>query len=359
MHSSLRNLLEKTQEKILKHKVDRSSISGIILDYGTSEQPKESIRSKMNLLLRFVSEIVVVARKTDLLSTDDFKQFDLPIKIIEHDETTDSNEVMTFEMALKQCINDKIVVVPTYLMIEPKRIELLINYDYPLSTFLGQQGNITPNLFFYDKWINRFNIQLLRLNGRRDLIDLFRISQKTVFLRISENDQIKRSVRKNENAEKIKGLYMKKIISPIIFQNPVEVQETVKLVSLLGIIKDGIIEKNSISSPFKIQQLLTLSQKFLNSGHFGLAFQAPLFLSKVKDKIDKYPPDWNFNKIIELGKKSLDLESNKFAAEKIESLRLACLKDLLVLDSEEKSLTNLSVEIQDLEEMLLQDNIDT
>ncbi|MHA1482434.1 MAG: hypothetical protein ACTSQC_07385 [Candidatus Heimdallarchaeaceae archaeon] len=360
MHSSLRNLLRKTQEKISKHKIDRSSISGIILCYSADDDSTELIFRKIHLIQKFVSEIILIVPKSEFIDYKKINQLNFPIKVIELEQHILENEVLAFEMALKQCINDKIIVVPTYLLIEPKRIELLIYYDYPLTTYVGQKGNITSNLFYYDKWKNRFTVQLLRLNGRKKLIELFRISNKTAFLRISDNDKIVKISCGNNALEISNRLSEKKIISPILFQNPIDVQEIVKLIALLNVMRDDIIENRTISSHFKIGQLLIQSQKLLDSGHYGLAFQAPFFFSKIAEKIGKYPPDWNLAKIHKLGKTSLEKELKSYSDERIESLHLACCKDLQELNTgNTKEINRIEQEIELLREQLLQDNIDT
>ncbi len=360
MHSSLRNLLEKAQEKISKHRIDRTSISGIIFCYTVDEDSIALIFKKIHLLQKFVSEIILTVPKNDIIDCDKINQLDLPIKVLELEQNISENEIIAFEMALKQCINDKIIVVPTYLFIEPWRIELLIYYNYPLTTFVGQKGNITSNLFYYDKWINRFKIQLLRLNGRKNLIELFRISNKTAFLRISDNDKIVKISSENTSSGKSQNLKGKKIISPILFQNPIDVQEIVKLIALLNVMKDDVIENRTISSHFKLGQLLTQSQKFLDNGHYGLAFQAPFFFSKIAEKIDRYPPDWNLAKMLELGKMSLKEEMKSYSAEGIERLQLVCLHDLKELNQGEcTEINRIEQEIELLKEQLLQDNLES
>jgi hypothetical protein len=359
MHSSLRNLLEKAQEKISKHKVDRTSISGIIFCYNVDDDSTNLIVNKISLLQKFVSEIVLIIPKNDIIDNKKIDQLNFPIKVLELEQNILENEIFAFEMALKRCINDKIIVIPTYLSIEPKRIELLVYYGYPLTTYVGQKGGITSNLFYYDKWKNRFIVQLLRLNGRKKLIELFRISNKTAFLRISDNDKIVKISCENNTSEIRQKKSEKKIISPILFQNPIDVQEIVKLIALLNVMKDDVIENRTITSHFKIGLLLTQSQKLLGLGHYGLAFQAPLFFSKIAEKIDKYPPDWDFAKTLELGKISLEKEQKRYSVEGIESLQLVCLKDLQVLDSRNSNeIDRIEQEIKLLKEQLLQDNIE-
>lgn len=360
MHSSLRNLLKKTQEKIDKHKIDRTSISGIIFCYSADADSTDLILRKIHLLQKFVSEIILIIPKNEIIDFKKINQQNFPIKTLEMDHNILENEILVFEMALKQCINDKIIVVPTFLLIEPKRIELLIQYDYPLTTFVGQKGNITSNLFYYDKWKNRFIVQLLRLNSRKKLIELFRISDKTAFLRISDNDKIVKISCGNNVTEIRKRLSEKKIISPILFQNPIDVQEVVKLIALLNVMKEDVIENRTISSHFKIGLLLTQSQKLLHGGHFGLALQAPFFFSKIEEKIVKYPPDWNLAKILELGKVSLEEEMKSYTTERIESLLLACFKDLQELNpGNTTEINRIEKEIELLREQLLQDNIES
>ena len=360
MHSSLKNLLERAQKKISKHKIDRTSISGIIFCFNAGFDSTDLILKKIHLLQKFASEIILVIPKCDIIELKKITQLSYTIKILELEEKFIENEILAFEMALKQCINDKIVVVPTYLFIEPKRIELLLFYGYPLTTFVGQKGKITSNLFYYDKWINRFSIQLLRLNGRKKLIELFRISNKTAFLRISDNDEIVRISGINNASGISQKSFEKKIISPILFQNPIDVQEIVKLIALLNVMKDDVIENRTISSHFKIGQLLIQSQKFLESGHYGLAFQAPFFFSKIAEKIGRYPLDWDFAKILKLGKTSLEHELKSYSSEGIESLHLVCLKNLLELDlRDHDEIDHIKQEIEILRELLLQDNIES
>lgn len=359
MHSSLKTLLEKTQEKISKHKIDRTSISGIILCYSSDENLMDHIINRIRILQKFVSEIVLVLPKCENIDFSEIKKENFHIKSLELDLNILDNEVLAFEMATKQCINDKIIVVPSTIAFESNHIKMLVEYGYPLTTYIGQKGNISSRLFFYDKWINRFIIQLLRLNGRRNLIELFRIADNIAFLRVAQNDEIL-SFQKKSNLQHLKMKQIdKRIISPILYQRPIDVLEVVKMVAMLNVLREDYIDNQKNLSTFKIGQLLVQSQKLSKIGHYGLAFQAPYFLHRISDDIIKYPPDWDSHKVLTFGKRILSAEIESYSEERIDSLKLSCLFDMQDLNIKTKINDNeLLDEINFIEEQLLSDNVE-
>ena len=360
MHSSLRNLLEKTQEKISKHKVDRTSISGIILVFKETKNSSYLLSSKIKLIQKYVSEIVIVFPANSQTKIGNDLVSDYPIKLIEMDFTAEINEVYALELALKKCVNDKILVVPTNLHLEEKKRELLIAYNYPLVTFVGQKGNFNPSLFFFDKWINRFTIQVLRAIGSKNLVNLFRVAQKAAYLRISEFDSILRIRNKEIKKIESEDHLGKRIISPILFDVVIDEQDIVKMIALINVVKEDAIEKGMIASTFKIQQLLTLSGKFAALGHFYLAIQPALLFSKLELKISQYPADWTLDKIIEVGRNYLDRELEYYIQERLDKLKLFCLKDRVNLDrNRHHEIHVVQQEISELEEWLSEDNIES
>jgi len=193
-----------------------------------------------------------------------------------------------------------------------KKLENLVNHNHSLLTYLGSNGNFCPSLGFLNRWTNRFNLQILRFNEKDGLDDLYRICSELVFLKLTQEDQIrKKSISSDDNLIGINttdlGSYF-----PQRIHYPLDEQSLVKMIALLHILAKEIDEREKITSSFKVQQFLTLSNKFANSGHFFLAFQVPYFLMNHQKYDIKYPLDWSNSKIRDYGRRLLLEESNVF-----------------------------------------------
>jgi hypothetical protein len=234
----------------------------------------------------------------------------------------------------------------------------LINQECSLCTFLGQKGNFLPSIGFYDKWINRFNIQILKINENQTLYDLFRVSSDKLFLKISSSDSIYEWTVEEADIHKESSKSIQKIYVPLKFQTEIDPQDIVKMIALLQVIKTEIEEKGETASKFKIQQIILLSRKFFNSVNFFLSYQILLFIISNKEKIKILPDDWSLDNILDFSRRQLLEESQYYSKYKLDRFRLLILDDLKYHKlMKETDIRWIEEEISKLQKVLNSDNI--
>jgi hypothetical protein len=355
MHNSLISLLKKTTSEIGKKRVIDDNVTGVILGCMNTERILDAVR-KLKL---FCSEIVIGMTKKEhkVISTTIQENSILPfkIKILPNNYTLN---LKTMDQLVKESSYNRILFTNLEYDIASGKYKCLCNHDSPLTTFIGCNGNIIPSIFFYDKWYNRFILQLLILRGRKNLDDIFRISSNFSLLKMSSKDFIKRyqnntMVNSNYSISKKFDYYPKKIIFNL------EIQDIIQLIALLRSLTEDIEKLNVIKSKFKVQQILILSQKFAKAGNKFLASQITLFLLDNKETIDSFPLNWSIEKITNLARKNLLEESEYLAMNSFEKLRIRCLEDLttynLLKESEKEWFEKEKMTIL---EKLLNDNIE-
>ncbi|MCG3215862.1 MAG: hypothetical protein KAS63_04065 [Candidatus Heimdallarchaeota archaeon] len=349
MHSSLKSLLEKTEESISRSRKDQSHITGIILGFEPTNTNSELLLHQIRHIRQYVNEIIISKSVSSIPLTEklQIEKESFAIRFIGISADKQKYSISTLYLLLEESINDRILFLPFDLDVSKNIIEKLIHHEIPLSSFLDQNGNLNSSIAFYNKWINRFNLQILRLNDRKALDDLFRICSNKVFYQISK-ELINKQILSSKNNETVF------VPTSLLFQ--INIQAMVKMVSIMQQLKKESEEKKVISSQFRIQQLITLSQRFSNLGHNYLAFQIPLFLTRLDKKIEKLPLGWSFDRLKELGREQLLEEANLYAQEKIETLRFCCLNDLIDLDfANKQDFDWISEEKRKIEEKINQD----
>ncbi len=328
MHNSLISLLKKTTSEIGKKRVIDDNVTGVILGCMDTEKTLDVAR-KLKL---FCSEIVIgmTRKEYKVISTTIQENGILPFKIkILPNNITLNLKIM--DQLVKESSNNRILFTNLEYDIASEKYKCLCNYDSPLTTFIGCNGNIIPSIFFYDKWYNRFILQLLILRGRKNLDDIFRISPNFFFLKMSSKDFIKRyqndsMVNSNYSMSKQFDYFPKKITFNL------EIQDIIQLIALLRSLTEDLEQINVIKSKFKVQQILILSQKLAKTGNKFLASQITLFLLDNKEAIDSFPLNWSIEKITDLARKNLLEESEYLAMNGFEKLRIRCLEDLTTYD---------------------------
>jgi hypothetical protein len=146
---------------------------------------------------------------------------------------------------------------------------------------------------------------------------------------------------------------------PLKIQYPLDEQALVKAIAIMHILDRELEEKHEITSSFKIQQLLTLGQRFANYGHNCLAFQTNLFLLLRCQHNVKFPLDWSFDRVTDQARRLLLEESRIYAEKGLERLRYLCLKNLLSLNlAKEQDREWITEEVPKIESVLQKDNIE-
>lgn len=356
MHNSLKTLIEDAGHEVIRRREGSQEISGIILGFNGKKSDLESLLKQITLLKKYVKEIIISVpddwdpnESKDLLDNDS----GFLIKYIDRSTSCSPYSITVFDLLQKTCMNDKILFISCNHELSSNKIEKLISQESPLSTFLGQNGNFLPTIGFYDKWANRFNIQILKIYQNKDLDDLFRVSVDKLFLRLSSSDFINKWTQEEKNPEQTKSIFV-----PVRFYSELDSQDLVKTIALLHVLKTDIDEKGETLSKFRIQQLLLLSRKFFNSKNFYLAFLILLFFILNKEKIRNLPEDWSLGKISEFSRRQLLEESRFYSKSKLERFRLRILNDLklhqLIKRTDERWIEE---EISKLQKILNSDNI--
>ena len=355
MYSSLISLLKKTTSEMKKKRFTDENVTGVILGCNNTEKILDFVR-KLKL---FCSEIVIGMTKKDYkeISATIQENSILPfkIKILPNNDTLN---LKTMDQLVKECSNNRILFTNLEYDIAIEKYKRLCSNDSPLTTFIGCKGNIVPSLCFYDRWYNRFILQLLILRGRKNLDDIFRISSNFSLLKMSSKDFIRRyqnNAMVNSNYSIIKQFdyFPKKIFFNL------EIQDIIQLISLLRSLTEELEKSNIIKSKFKVLQILILSQKFAKAGNKFLASQITLFLLDNKEAIASFPLNWSTEKITNLARKNLLEESEYLAMNGFEKLRIRCLEDLttygLLKESEEEWFEK---EVMTIRDKLTNDNIE-
>ncbi|MCK4845230.1 MAG: hypothetical protein KAS95_06135 [Candidatus Heimdallarchaeota archaeon] len=328
MHSSLISLLKKTASEIGRKRFLDDNVTGVILGCIDTEKILDVVR-KLKL---FCSEIVIGMTKKEykVISATIQENSILPfkIKILPNNYTLN---LKIMDQLVKESSNNQILFTSLEHDIAFEKYKCLCSYDSPLTTFIGCNGNVIPSICFYDRWYNRFFLQLLILRGRKNLDDIFRISPNFYFLKMSSKDFIKKYQNDsmvNSNYSDIKQFdyFPKKILFNL------EIQDIIQLIALLRSLTEELEKLNIIKSKFKVQQILILSKKFAKAGNKFLASQITLFLLDNKEAIDSFPLDWSMEKITNLARKNLLEESEYLAMNGFEKLRIRCLEDLTTYD---------------------------
>ena len=361
MHNSLRLLIDKAGDEIAKKRKDNQEISGIILGFDNQDNGEKILLHQIKIIKKYVNELVIsIPKGWDYKKNENlrFEKENFPIKFIERPRKSSFYSISVFDLLQKKCMNDKILFVTYNHELSSNKINKLIIQDYSLCTFLGQKGNFLPTIGFYNKWDNRFNIQILKINQKQNLYDLFRVSSNKLFLKLSSSDCIKEWDSSSIKEERNKINQNKNIFIPLKFQSEIDIQDLVKMIAILQVLKKENEEKGEISSKFKIQQVLLLSRKFSNSGNFFLAYQILLFFIANKNKIKNLPEDWTLDTISDFGRRQLLEESQFYVKDNLERIRLLILNSLKSQNLvKETDVIWIKDEISGLQTVLSSDNI--
>jgi hypothetical protein len=361
MHNSLKTLLENAGKEVAKKKKEAQEISGIILGFEDQKNGEKFLLKQIKQLKKYVNEIIISipedwdsGRSASLKSEEESSS----IKYVERSNSENPYSILVFDLLQKTCMNDKILFVSYNHELSTIKIEKLIFQECALCTFLGQKGNFLPTIGFYDKWANRFNIQILKINPNQSLYDLFRVSSDKLFLKLSSADSIKEWKLEDRNHQPYESKQQQNIFVPFRFQFDLDPQDLVKMIALLQVLKTDIEEKGETTSKFRTQQVLLMSRKFFNSGSFFLAYQILLFCILNKSKIKSLPEDWNFEMISEFSRRQLLEESQLYSKDNHDRFRLLILNDLetreLIKETDNRWIKD---EINRLQKVVENDNI--
>ncbi len=361
MRNSLKTLIENAGKEEIKKRKESQEISGIILGFDNQKNGDTILLKQIMQLKKYVKEIIIsIPENWDSSGDRSLKNIEesFTIKYVERSKTSPPFSIAVFDLLQKSCINDKILFVSYNHELSTNKIEKLITQECSLSTFLGQKGNFLPSIGYYDKWINRFNIQILKINSDQNLYDLFRVSTDKLFLKLSSSDSIKEWEFEETNHQSDDSEMSKNFFIPLKFQSELDPQDFVKMIALLQVLKTDIQEKGEMLSKFRIQQVLLLSRKFFNSGNFYLAYQILLFFISNKNKIKNLPEDWSIDMISDFGRRQLLEESQFYSKDNLDRFRFLILNDLQSYQlMKETDVRWIEDEISRLQKILDRDNI--
>ncbi|NPD87456.1 MAG: hypothetical protein HGN29_01950 [Asgard group archaeon] len=361
MHNSLKTLIENAGKEEIKKRKESQEISGIILGFDNQKNGDKILLKQIIRLKKFVKELIIsIPENWDSRENNGLKNEEesFTIKYVERSKKSSPFSVLVFDLLQKSCIYDKILFVSYNHEISASKIEKLIIQECSLCTFLGQKGNFLPSIGYYDKWINRFNIQILKINPGKNLYDLFRVSSDKLFLKLSSTDSIKEWVSEKTKHQSDGSNLMKNLFVPLKFQSELDPQDLVKMIALLQVLKTDIKEKGEMLSKFRIQQVLLLSRKFFNSGNFYIAYQILLFFISNKSKIKNLPENWSIDIIADFGRRQLLEESQFYSKDNLDRFRFLILNDLQSHQlMKETDVGWIEDEISRLQKILSKDNI--
>ncbi len=361
MHNSLKILIEQAGKEEIKKRKESQEISGIILGFDGQKNCDEFLLKQIVQLKKYVKEIIIsIPENWDSSGNKSLKNEEesFTIKYVERSKTSSPFSILVFDLLQKSCINDKILFISYNHELSASKIENLIIQECSLSTFLGQKGNFLPSIGYYDKWINRFNIQILKINRDQNLYDLFRVSSDKLFLKLSSSDSIKEWKFEETNHHSDGPEQNKNFFIPLRFQSEIDSQDLVKMIALLQVLKTDIVEKGETLSKFRIQQVLLLSRKFFNLGNFYLAYQILLFFISNKNKINNLPEDWSIGAIADFSRRQLLEESQFYSKDNLDRFRFLILNDLQSHQlMKETDVSWIEDEISRLQKILSRDNI--
>ena len=361
MHNSLKTLVENVGKEAREKRKNSIEISGIILGFDARKNEEELLLKQILQLKRYVKEFIVSvpegweSNRSNRIKTE---EEGISIKYIERSSSISPYSISVFNLLQKTCMYDRILFISFNHKLCTSKIEKLIIQESPLCTFLGQKGNFLPTIGYYDKWINRFNVQILEINQDQHLFDLFRISSDKLFLKLSTSDSIREMSLEEPKNQNDSFDHLKKIFIPLKFQTTLDSQDLVKAIALLQVLKIDIEENGEATSKFRIQQVIHLSRKFFNSENYFLAYQILLFLISNRNKVRNLPEDWNIENILDFCRRQLLEESQYYSKNNLDRFRLLILNDLktqqLMKETDSRWIED---EIKRLQKVLNSDNI--
>lgn len=357
MHNSLKLLLEKAEKKLERKKKETTHITGVILGCKTQEEDEKMLIHHIRNLKSYVNEILVSIPEGKKITDEKIKieLRDFSIKLIERSSDADPYSLKVFSNIANHSMNDKLLVFSNHYRISKNQIKQIVSQDVPLVSFLGQHGNSLPFISFYDKWVNRFFIQILLINEKNSLYDLFRISSDKLFYKIPAEESItfyKKEINTINHHSK-QDLY-----HTLRVQHDFNIQDLVKVIALMQVVKKEFSEDEKTHSTFKIQQLLSLSKKFANQGNYFLSYQIPYFFEYVKSEKIKFPVKWSQERIEKMGFDLLLEESELYKKKGLNRLFYQVLLDKIeCVKIEDSVLNKLKKDKITIEELLRKDNI--
>jgi len=360
MHNSLKMLLEKAEKHLERKKKEPTQITAVILGFKFQDEDETMLVHHIRNIKSYVNEILVSIPEEKEISDEKLKieLRDFPIKFIERTSDSDPYSLNVFSHLIRHSMNDRLLILSNHYQLSRNQIYQLISQDVSLVSFLGQKGNSLPFIFFYDKWVNRFFLQILLINERVSLFDLFRIVSDKLYYKVPAEESIKYFEKITNN---IKNDTKKELYLTLRLQHDFNVQDLVKMIALMQVVKKEFSEEERSHSSFKIQQLLLLSKKFVNQGNFFLAYQIPYFFECVKSEKIQFPVNWSQKKIEEVSSDLLSKEldfckenglNRLFYQVLIDKIELVNIKDAVI-----NELNELKKEKETIKKLIKKDNI--
>ena len=357
MHNSLKLLLEKAEKNLERKKKETTQITGVILGCNVHEEDEVMLVHHIRNLKSYANEILVSVPQGKEIVSEKLKieLRDFSIKLIERSSDSEPYSLKIFSDLAKHSMNDKLLVISNHYKISKDQIKQIISQDVSLVSFLGQNGNFLPFIVFYDKWVNRFFLQILLLNKRNSLYDLFRIVSDKLFYKVPAEESITHfeNHTNNKNQHSKNELYL-----TLRLQQNFNIQDLVKTIALMQVFKKEFLEDEKTHSTFKVQQLLALSKKFINQDNYFLAYQIPYFFECIKNEKIQFPIGWSQKRIEGMGFNLLLKESEFYRKKGLNRLLYQVLLEKIECEKiEESSLKQIKKEKVAIEKLLRDDNI--
>lgn len=349
MDNRIINILSMTNNK--GNKKDKNvKYSGIILGCDALHDKEIFLNQTLDFISHFCDDIIVLYNTNDQKST--LGQRYPNLSFIKREKNKKIYSTSHFEKMVKLCINDKILVLDCNYDYSKNDIEMLITHKASLVTLMGQSGNITSSFMLFEKWAHKYYDQLLKINTRDNMDDYLRLSNDILYLKLLGSSKIKPNKHDQHLDRTIRQYFKFKLTRKR------DNLSIVKYVALLNTLKEQMEEKKEISSSFKLQQILSLSDKFIETNNLFLAFQGLYFIINNKEKITKLPRTTTYDELKKKARRVLLDESRYYMKNNLERLRYRSLEDIikykLVNKRDEQWINN---ELIKIKENLKTDNI--
>jgi len=118
MHSSLKSLLEKTEENISKIEENQSQTTGIIIGLHKVDNYEILLLHQLRVLKKYVNEIII--SKSENLEINDSNlllELDaISVKIVERSDNSEIYSTNTLTNLFNNCSNDRVFLIPFDLL---------------------------------------------------------------------------------------------------------------------------------------------------------------------------------------------------------------------------------------------------
>ncbi len=321
MDSRLVNLLSVAENNEDKKNV-KDKYSGIILGCVSLNDKEIFLNQTLDFISYYCDDIVILYNNGDE-QKETLQNRYKKVNFIKRERNKKIYSSFYFDKLVKLCINDKILVLDCNYDYSKNDIEMLINHNASLVTLLGQSGNVISSFMLFDKWAHKYYGQLLKINARENMDDYLRLSNDIVYLKLLGSSKIKPKTNDQQLDRKMRQYF------EFNLTRTKDNLSIVKYIALLNTLKEQIEDEGQVSSTFKLQQILSLSEKFIETNNLFLAFQGLNFIIKNQGKTTKLPRTTTYDELKKKARRILLDESRYYMKNNLERLRYRSLQDVI------------------------------